>query len=79
MRCFSMHQCWLRIVFINKLSSQIVLFHDIPAGEIEAFFDEQDQPLLKRTEIGQYWGIKNMKDNFKGLNWYFVLRKMLQK
>ena len=74
-----MHQCWLRIVFINKLSSQIVLFHDVPTGETEAFFEEQNQSLLKRTEIGQYRGIKNMKDNFKGLNWYFVLRKVLQK
>ena len=74
-----MHQCWLRIVFINKLSSQIVLFHDVPTGETEAFFEEQNQPLLNRTEIGQYRGIKNMKDNFKGLNWYFVLRKVLQK
>ena len=28
-------------------------------------FDEQNQPLFKRDDLGKYLGIKNIRDNFK--------------
>ena len=37
----------------------------MPAGAIETFFDEQNQPLFKRVDLGKYLGIKNIRDNFK--------------
>ena len=41
------------------------LFHEVPAGAIETIFDYQNQPLLKRADLGRYLGIRNIRDNFK--------------
>ena len=41
------------------------LFHEVPAGATETLFDEQNQPLFKRADIGKYLGIRNIGDNFK--------------
>ena len=41
------------------------LFHEVPAGAIETLFDEQNQPLFKRADLGKYLGIRNIGDNFK--------------
>ena len=41
------------------------LFHKVPAGAIETLFDEQNQPLFKRADLGKYLGIRNIRDNFK--------------
>ena len=41
------------------------LFHKVPAGAIEMLFDEQNQPLFKRADLGKYLGIRNIRDNFK--------------
>ena len=41
------------------------LFHEVPAGVIETLFDEQNQPLFKRADLGRYLGIRNIGDNFK--------------
>ena len=41
------------------------LFHKVPAEVIETLFDEQNQPLFKRIDLGKYLGIGNIRDNFK--------------
>ena len=41
------------------------LFRKVPAGTIEMHFDEQNQPLFKRADLGRYLGIRNIRDNFK--------------
>ena len=41
------------------------LFHKVPAGAIETLFDEQNQPLFKRADLGKYLGIEDVKNNFK--------------
>ena len=40
-------------------------FHKVPAGAIETLFDEPNQSLFKRDDLGKYPGIKNTKHNFK--------------
>ena len=44
------------------------LFHKVPAETIETLFDEQNQPLFKRADLGNYLGIRNIRDNFKELS-----------
>ena len=46
------------------------LFHKVPAGAIETLFDEQNQPLFKRADLGKYLGIRNIRDNFKEFSLY---------
>ena len=41
------------------------LFHKVTAGVIERLFDEQNQPLFKRADLGKYLGIGDIKHNFK--------------
>ena len=41
------------------------LFHKVPAGAIETLFDDQDQPLFKRADLGKYLGIQDIRHNFK--------------
>ena len=41
------------------------LFQKVPAGAIETSFDDQNQPLFKRSDLGKYLGIRNIRDNFK--------------
>ena len=41
------------------------LFHKVPAGVIETIFDDQNQPLLKRADLGKYLGIEGIRHNFK--------------
>ena len=41
------------------------LFHEVPAGAIEKLFDDQNQPLYKRADLGKYLGIEDIKHNFK--------------
>ena len=41
------------------------LFHEVPAGAIETLFDEQNHPLFKRADLGNYLGIEDIKHNFK--------------
>ena len=41
------------------------MFHKVPEGAIETLFDEQNQPLFKRVDLGKYLGIKNIKNNFR--------------
>ena len=41
------------------------LFHKVPAGANETLFDEENQPLFKRADLGKYLGIEDIKINFK--------------
>ena len=41
------------------------MFHKEPAGAIETIFNEQNQPLFKRADLGKYLGIRNIRYNFK--------------
>ena len=54
----------------TKIKMSLELFHEVPAGAIETLFDEQNQPLFKRAELGKYLGIRNIGDNFKGFPWH---------
>ena len=40
------------------------LFNFVPAGAIETLFDEQNQPLFKRADLGRFLGLKNIKGAF---------------
>ena len=46
------------------------LFHKVRAGEIETFFNKQNQPFFKRADLGKYLGIRNIRDNFKEFSWH---------
>ena len=37
----------------------------MPAGAIETLFDDQNQSLFKRADLGKYLGIEDIKQNFK--------------
>ena len=41
------------------------LFQKVPPGAIETLFNDQNQSLFKRSDLGKYLGIRNIKDNFK--------------
>ena len=41
------------------------LFHKVRPGATETLFNEQNQPLFKRADLGRYLGIRNIRDNFK--------------
>ena len=41
------------------------LFEKVLAGAIETVFDNQSQPLFKRSDLGKYLGIRNIRNNFK--------------
>ena len=41
------------------------LFHEVPVRSIETLFDEQNQSLFKRTDLGKYLGIENIRHNFR--------------
>ena len=47
----------------NKMS--FALFHKAPEEAIEILLYEYNQPLFKRTDLGKYRGIGNIRDNFK--------------
>ena len=49
------------------------LFHEEPAGAIETLFDEQNQPLFKRADLGKYLDIRNIRDNFKDFPSHYTL------
>ena len=52
----------------NKMSSHLALFRDVPEGAIETLVSEQNQPLLKRTNLGRYLGAVDIRQHFKILN-----------
>ena len=48
------------------------LFHEIPAGAIETLFDDQNQPLFKRADLGNYLSIEDIKHNFKDFPSHYI-------
>ena len=58
-----------KIFFLDQQEQQIKmsleLFHEVPAGAIETLFNDQNQSLFKRDDLGKYLGISNIRDNFK--------------
>ena len=46
-------------------------------GSIETLFDEQNQPLFKRADLGKYLGIRNIRDNFKEFSWHHARSRSL--
>ena len=41
------------------------LFNSVPAGAIEVLFDEANQPLFKRADLGRFLGLKDIKGAFR--------------
>ena len=41
------------------------LFQKVPAGAIETLFDDENQPLFRRSELGKYLGIRNIREKFR--------------
>ena len=41
------------------------LFQKVPAGAIETLFDDENQPLFRRSELGKYLRIRNIRENFR--------------
>ena len=41
------------------------LFKKVPTGAIETLFDDENQPLFKRSDLGKYLGIRNIRENFR--------------
>ena len=37
----------------TKIKVTLELFHEVPPGAIEMLFDEQNQPLFKRADLGK--------------------------
>ena len=48
-----------------KIKMSLEFFHKVPTGAIEMLFNEQNQPLFKRADLGKYLGIEDMKHNLK--------------
>ena len=48
------------------------LLHKVPAGEFETLFNEQNQPLFKRADLGKYLGIEDIKHNFKDFPSHYI-------
>ena len=49
----------------NLIKMSLELFQKVPAGAIETLFDDQNQPLFKRGDLGKYLGIEDIRHNFK--------------
>ena len=41
------------------------LFQKVPAGAIETLFDDENQPLFRRSDLGKYLVIRNIRENFR--------------
>jgi len=53
------------------------LFYKVPAGAIETLVDAKNKAWFKRTDLGRYLDIKNIRDNFKDLVNKTLTRKQL--
>lgn len=58
--------------YIKKCLLIFALFHDVLAGAIETLVNEQNQPLLKRTNLARYLGPVDIRQHFKILNSTFL-------
>ena len=48
-----------------QIKMSLELFHEVPAGAIETLFDEQNQLLFKRADLGKCLGIRKIGDDFR--------------
>ena len=55
-----------------KIKMGFELFQKVSAGAIETLFDEQNQPLFKRADLGKYIGIEDIKNNFKEFSSHYT-------
>lgn len=62
------------IIEANKKSIAPFLFNAVTAGAIEALFDENNKPLFKQVDIGQYPVSVNNRHNYKNFGQHFVTR-----
>ena len=51
------------------------LFHKVPARASETLFDDQNQPLFKRGDLGKYLGIEDIRHNFKDFPSHYTLSR----
>ena len=49
----------------NFWEMSLELIHELPAGAIETLFNEQNQRLFKRADLGKYLGIEDIRHNFR--------------
>ena len=49
----------------NLIKKGLELFHKVLAGAIETLFYDQNQPLSKRSDLGKYLCIEDMRHSFK--------------
>ena len=47
----------------NLIKMSLELFHKVPAGATEMLFDDQNQPLFKKDDLGKYLGIEDIRHN----------------
>ena len=59
---------------IIKMSLE--LFHKVHAGAIETLFDEQNQVLFRRADLGKYLGIEDIKHNFKDFPSHYIRSRL---
>ena len=52
------------------------LFHKVHAGAIETLFDEQNQVLFRRADLGKYLGIEDIKHNFKDFPSHYIRSRL---
>ena len=56
----------------NLIKMSLELFQKVPAGAIETLFDDKNQPLFKRGDLGIYLGIEDKRHNFKDLPSHYI-------
>ena len=49
----------------NLIKMSLELFRKVPVGAIKTVFDDQNQPLFKRSDLGKNLDIRNIRDDFK--------------
>ena len=62
------------IMEANKKSIAPFLFNAVTAGAIEALFDENNKPLFKQVDIGQYPVSVHNRHNYKNFGQHFFTR-----
>ena len=45
----------------------LALFNSVPTGAIETLFDGENKPWFKRTDLGRYLGIVDIRHMFKSI------------
>ena len=59
-----------------QMKMSFELLHKVPAGTIEMLFDDQNQPLFKRADLGKYISIEDIKNNSKDFLSHYARPKL---